>query len=193
MKKKEMLNIFEKTGAIMKGHFVFTSGLHSDTYIQCAKVLQHPDYTELLVHNITSAFENDEIDLVIGPAIGGIIVAYEAGRQLRIPALFTEREHNKMTPRRGFQIPDGARVLVAEDVVTTGGSVREVIEVVETNGGIVAGVGVLIDRSGGKVDFGVKMKAVITLDNLRTFNPKDCPLCKEGIPLVKPGSRGLKI
>jgi orotate phosphoribosyltransferase len=193
MYQNELMDIFEKTGAIMRGHFKFTSGLHSDIYIQCAKVLQHPKPTEKLVEDIVSAFKDDEIDLVIGPAIGGIIVAYETGRQLGIPALFTEREENRMMPRRGFRIPEGARLLVVEDVVTTGGSVREVIDVVVNNGGIVAGVGTLVDRSGGKVDFGVKQKAVITLDSLKTFDPKDCPLCKEGIPLVKPGSRGLQV
>jgi len=189
MHQKEFMDIFEKTGAIMKGHFKFTSGLHSDTYIQCAKVLRYPGYTEKLVQSIAAAFSDDGIELVIGPALGGIIVAYEAGRQLGVPALFAERQDGSMMLRRGFGIPENARVLVVEDVVTTGGSVREVMEVVNKNGGIAVGVGTLVDRSGGKVGFGVKQKAVVTIDSLKAYKPQDCPLCREGIPLVKPGSR----
>jgi len=191
MDRKDIMDVFERTGAVMRGHFILTSGLHSDIYMQCARVLQYPEYTELLVQNITSAFEGEEIDLVIGPAVGGIIVAYETGRQLGVPALFTERENGEMTLRRGFNITEGARVLVVEDVVTTGGSVKEVIEVVKNKEGIVAGVGLLVDRSGGKIDFGIKKEAVLTLD-VRTYKPGDqCPMCRKGIPAVKPGSRGL--
>lgn len=191
MNQNELMDIFERTGAIMKGHFKFTSGLHSDTYIQCARVLQHPNHTETLVKNMVSIFKDDQIDLVVGPAVGGIIVAYEAGRQLGVPAIFTERENNKMVPRRGFVIPKAARILVVEDVVTTGGSVREVMDVVKDREGIVAGVGTLVDRSGGSVDFGVKRKSVVTLDSLQAFEPEACPLCRQGIPLTKPGSRNL--
>lgn len=192
MHSKNIVDIFKDTGSVMKGHFVLTSGLHSDTYIQCARVLQHPGYTEVLVENMLSGFRGEAIDLVVGPAVGGIIVAYEAARQLGVPALFTEREQGKMTLRRGFHIPPGARVLVVEDVVTTGGSVMEVMDVVKEKGGTVAGVGVLVDRSGGKVDFGVKKAAVLTLD-VKTYKPgEDCPMCREGLPAVKPGSRDLK-
>ncbi len=192
MDKKDIMEIFQKTGAVMKGHFLLTSGLHSDTYIQCARVLQYPEYTGQLVQNIVSAFGGEAVDLVVGPAVGGIIVAYETGRQLGVPALFTERENGRMTLRRGFDISRGARVLVVEDVVTTGGSVKEVIQAVEDKGGKTVGVGLLVDRSGGKVEFGVRKEAVLTLD-VKTYQPGDaCPLCREGTPAVKPGSRGLK-
>lgn len=189
MEKQGIMEIFEKTGAVLKGHFLLTSGLHSDTYIQCAKVLQYPEYTSLLVREIADAFKDDGIELVVGPAMGGILVAYEAGRLLGVPAIFTERENGKMTLRRGFDIPKGAKVLVVEDVVTTGGSVREVIDIVRDKGAQVAGVGLLVDRSAGKVDFGVKKAAVLTLD-VKTYEPGErCPMCGTGAPAVKPGSR----
>jgi orotate phosphoribosyltransferase len=191
MDKEQAMDIFIKTGAMMKGHFLLTSGLHSDTYIQCARVLQYPEYTALLVEAIASEFKNDNIDMVIGPAMGGIVVAYEAGRILRVPALFAEREQGRMTLRRGFEIPKGSRVLVVEDVVTTGGSVREVMDVVWRNGAIIAGVGMLVERSGGRVDFGVKKAAVMTID-VKTYNPgQDCPMCREGTEAIKPGSRNI--
>lgn len=190
--KDGFMEIFTRTGAVMEGHFLLTSGLHSDIYIQCARVLMYPDYTAQLVEVIAEAFKDERIDLIAGPAVGGILVAYEAGRQLGVPALFTEREGGVMTLRRGFDIPAGARVLVVEDVVTTGGSVMEVINVVKERGAVVAGVGFLVDRSGGRVDFGVKKKAVLTLD-VKTYSPgQDCPMCREGSEAVKPGSRGLK-
>ncbi|HZX46985.1 MAG TPA: orotate phosphoribosyltransferase [Clostridia bacterium] len=191
MNKDSVIDIFTRTGAVMKGHFLLTSGLHSDTYIQCARVLQYPEHTAQLVAIIASAFKDERIDLVVGPAVGGILVAYEAGRQLGVPALFTEREGGAMTLRRGFEIPAGARVLVVEDVVTTGGSVMEVMKVVSKRGAQVAGIGLLVDRSGGRIDFGVKKQAVLTLD-VKTYSPEDCPLCRQGMTAVKPGSRGLK-
>lgn len=191
MNKDSVIDIFTRTGAVMKGHFLLTSGLHSDTYIQCARVLQYPEHTAQLVAIIASAFKDERIDLVVGPAVGGILVAYEAGRQLGVPALFTEREGGAMTLRRGFEIPYGSRVLVVEDVVTTGGSVMEVMKVVSKRGAQVAGIGLLVDRSGGRIDFGVKKQAVLTLD-VKTYSPEDCPLCRQGMTAVKPGSRGLK-
>ena len=191
MNKDSVMDIFTRTGAVMKGHFLLTSGLHSDTYIQCARVLQYPEHTAQLVAIIASAFKDERIDLVVGPAVGGILVAYEAGRQLGVPALFTEREGGAMTLRRGFEIPYGSRVLVVEDVVTTGGSVMEVMKVVSKRGAQVAGIGLLVDRSGGRIDFGVKKQAVLTLD-VKTYSPEDCPLCRQGMTAVKPGSRGLK-
>lgn len=191
MNKDSVIDVFTRTGAVMKGHFLLTSGLHSDTYIQCARVLQYPEHTAQLVAIIASAFKDERIDLVVGPAVGGILVAYEAGRQLGVPALFTEREGGAMTLRRGFEIPYGSRVLVVEDVVTTGGSVMEVMKVVSKRGAQVAGIGLLVDRSGGRIDFGVKKQAVLTLD-VKTYSPEDCPLCRQGMTAVKPGSRGLK-
>jgi orotate phosphoribosyltransferase len=183
------LEILEESGALLEGHFVLTSGRHSDRYVQCAQVLRYPHYTEQLARHLAEQFSGDRVDLVIGPAIGGIIVSYEVARQLGAPSLFTERVDGIMTLRRGFSIFPGQRVLVVEDVTTTGGSVREVMDVVEKHGGQVVGVGALVDRSNGRVDFGVKQRAVVTLD-MRSWDPGECALCREGrIPAIKPGSR----
>lgn len=190
LSKEEAVKVFTDSGALMEGHFVLTSGRHSDRYMQCAQVLQYPEYTEILARHLADTFRDDHIDVVIGPAMGGIIVAYEVARQLGVPAIFTERMEGEMVLRRGFMIEPGERVLVVEDVVTTGGSVCEVIKVVNTFGGKVAGVGVLVDRSNGKVSFGVKQEAVLTLD-IESWEVSSCPMCQEGkLPAVKPGSRG---
>ena len=185
----EALHIFTSSGALLRGHFIFTSGRHGDTYMQCAQVLKHPEHTERLAKHLAFHFKDDAIDVVIGPAMGGIVVAYEVARQLSAIALFTERENDKMTLRRGFAIAPGQRVLVVEDVSTTGGSVREVMEVVEAHQGCVAGVGVLVDRSNGLIDFGVKQTAVLSME-IPSWEADQCPLCREGkLPAVKPGSR----
>lgn len=190
MKKEEVLEILRKTEAMLEGHFLLTSGRHSDKYIQCAKVFQYPEYAEMFSKQLAEAFKDDDIDVVVGPAIGGIVFAYEVGRQLGVRAIFAERENGIMTLRRGFYIKEGENVLVVEDVTTTGGSVKEVIEVVKNCGGNVVGVGSLVDRSNGTVDFGVKFVPIVTLD-VKSYEPQECPLCKQGINLVKPGSRNL--
>jgi orotate phosphoribosyltransferase len=157
--------------------------------MQCAQVLKHPPHTEVLVRHLADEFRDDGIEIVVAPAIGGIIVSYEVGRQLRVPAIFAERENGLMILRRGFELHPNQRVLVVEDVITTGGSVREVMQLVEERGAEVAGVGVLVDRSNGAVRFGVKQGQVLSME-IRSWDPVDCPVCKEGrIPLVKPGSR----
>jgi orotate phosphoribosyltransferase len=187
--REEAETIFIKSGALMQGHFRLTSGKHSNQYMQCAQVLQYPWYTEMLAAHIAERFRQDRIELVVGPAMGGIIVAYEVARQMKVPGIFAERQNGAMVLRRGFEIKPGQRVLVVEDVVTTGGSVHEVIDVVNKSEGNVVGVAVLVDRSGGKVDFGVKQEAVLTMD-IQAWEPQDCPLCQEGkIPAIKPGSR----
>ncbi|MGI6677510.1 MAG: orotate phosphoribosyltransferase [Dehalobacterium sp.] len=191
LSKEQALKIFKESGAMLEGHFLLTSGKHSDRYIQCAQVLQYPDDTSLLCQEIARRFNYDLVDLVIGPAMGGILVAFETARYLGVKAIFAERENGRMTLRRGFTIEPGQRVLVVEDVITTGGSVQEVIDLVHAQGGEVVGVGVLVDRSGGKVDFGVKIESVISME-VTTWEPEQCPLCKEGSPAIKPGSRGLK-
>lgn len=189
MKQAEAAKIFEKAGALLKGHFTLTSGRHSDKYMQCAQVLQYPEYTEKLAKELAKHFEKDGIELVVGPAMGGIIVSYEVARQLGVRSIFCERENGKMALRRGFVINPGQKVLVVEDVITTGGSVKEVIDVVKALGGNVAGVAVLVDRSAGSVNFGVKTQSVLTLD-VQSWAMEDCPICKEGKqPAVKPGSR----
>ncbi len=185
----EAIGIFTRSGALMEGHFKLTSGRHSNRYMQCAQVLQYPQYTEQLAAHIAEKYADDKIDMVIGPAMGGIIVAYEVARQLKVPGIFCERENGQMALRRGFTIAPGSRLLVVEDVVTTGGSVNEVIEIVRAAGGEVAGVAVLVDRSAGKVDFGVRKEAVLTMD-IESWLPDECPLCRDGQgEAIKPGSR----
>jgi len=192
IKRERVIEILEKTNALKKGHFLLTSDRHSDQYMQCAQVLKHPQYTGEICKGLSEEFKDDKIDIVVGPATGGIIMAYEIARQLETPTMFTERENGKMVLRRGFVIPKGARVLVAEDVITTGGSVEEVIELVKEAKGELVGVAVLVDRSNGKIDFGTKLISGLTLEVL-SYKTEECPICREGsIPLVKPGSRGIK-
>jgi len=192
IKTEEVMKKFEDAGAIQKGHFKLTSGVHSDTYIQCAQVMQHPGFMHNLCSELGKKFRGDDIDIIVGPAIGGIIMAHVMAQVLGpwVRAIFTERENRKMTLRRSFEINQGEKVLVVEDVTTSGSSVREVIDIVKSRQGKVVGVGVLIDRSGGKVDFGIKTEKLLTVD-IKTYLPEECPLCKKGIPAVKPGSREL--
>lgn len=180
--------IFARAGALLSGHFLLTSGRHSNRYMQCAQVLQYPEYTEELARHLAEGF-NGQVDIVVGPAMGGIVVSYEVARQLGVKSIFTERENGAMVLRRGFELKPGQRVLVVEDVVTTGGSVKEVIEVVKASGAEVVGVGVLVDRSAGQVDFGVPLKSALTMD-IQSWVADDCPLCRDGAGKpVKPGSR----
>ncbi|MGK9368982.1 orotate phosphoribosyltransferase [Melioribacter sp. Ez-97] len=192
MNKQEILDIFLKTEALLEGHFLLTSGRHSNQYFQCALVLQYPEYNSLISGMIADHFKNHEIDAVISPAIGGIVVGQEVARQLNKKSIFAEREDKTLTLRRGFGIEAGKKYLVCEDVVTTGGSVFEVMDIVKNGGGIVAGVGFIVDRSNNKVDFGVPQFSTLQLE-VKSFLPEECPLCKENkIPLVKPGSRKIK-
>lgn len=186
---EQIIELFETSQALLNGHFKLTSGRHSAQYIQCAQVLQYPDYTEALCAHMAEHFVDDHVDLVVGPAMGGVTLSYEMARQLGVPSLFTERVDGVMTLRRNFHIPRGARVLVVEDVTTTGGSVREVIDLVREAGGVVVGTAVLVDRSGGTLDLGVdKSVSALTL-SVVSYDPEDCPLCDQGVPLIKPGSR----
>lgn len=191
MTKERVMEILKEAGVLLEGHFLLTSGRHSDKYLQCARIFQDTRYSEELCAALAEKFKNQGIDLVIGPAIGAISMSYEVSRQLGVKNIFAERENGVMTLRRSFTIEPGQKVLVVEDVVTTGGSVREVIDVVRNCGGEVVGVGVVVDRTGGKIDFGVPLASVISLDVV-SYTPEECPLCKAGKPLVKPGSRDLK-
>lgn len=186
--KEEALEIFIKSKALLNGHFRLTSGRHSSQYMQCAQVLQYPEYAGRLCEDLAEKFKDTQVDMVIGPAMGGILVSYEVARALGVKSIFTERENGVMTLRRGFVINPGDKVLVVEDVVTTGGSVREVIDVVREKGGDIVGVGLLVDRTGGQADFGVKTESILKLE-IQSYDPEECPLCKEGQPVVKPGSR----
>lgn len=188
MSREEILGLFIKYQALKEGHFLLTSGRHSNRYLQCALVLQYPSVAEKLCKQLIKKIDLQGIEVVIGPAIGGITLAYEMARQLGTPALFAEREDKVMTLRRGFSITKGAKVLVVEDVITTGGSVKETIKVVEEHGGEVVGVASLVDRSGGKVDLGYPLYSLLPLEVV-SYLAEACPLCREGLPLVKPGSR----
>ncbi len=190
LSKERIIEIFKETGVMLTGHFQLTSGRHSDHYMQCAQLFQYPEYSEMMCAELAEYFRNEKIDLVAGPAVGGIIIAYETARALKVRNIFAERQNGVMTFRRGFAVQPGERVLVTEDVVTTGGSVREVIELVRAAGGEVVGVGSIVDRSNGQVDFGVPFKAVLSMEVL-SWEPEDCPLCKQGSVAVKPGSRNL--
>lgn len=185
---QRLLGIFQQTGALLEGHFQLTSGLHSPRYLQCALVLQNPPHAEWIGRAIGERFLDDRVSAVVAPAIGGIIVAHETARALGVRALFTERDSGVMTLRRGFHLDPGERVLVVEDVVTTGGSTRETIDAVRTVGGLAVGAGSVVDRSAGAVELGVRREALLTLD-VPAYEPERCPLCKLGTPAVKPGSR----
>lgn len=185
---QQLLTLFQKTGALLEGHFLLTSGLHSPRYLQCALVLQYPEHAEYAGRAIASHFTGERVSAVVAPAIGGIVVGHETARALGARALFAEREGGVMTLRRGFTLSPGERVLVVEDVVTTGGSTRETVEAVRRAGGEVIGAGSLVDRSSGAADVGVRPVALLTLD-VPAYDPSDCPLCRQGLDLVKPGSR----
>ena len=191
LSENEILKIFEKTGALFNDHFLLTSGRHSDVYFQCAKVLQYPEYIEELCSIIADEYCDKKINTVIAPAIGGLVVGQEVARQLNKRFIFAEREDKKLTLRRGFSINEGEKVFVCEDVVTTGGSVFEVMNIVKDNNAEVVGVGYIVDRSNGKVDFGCTQLSTVKLD-VKSYLPEDCPLCEKEIELVKPGSRKIK-
>jgi orotate phosphoribosyltransferase len=188
MTEAETLELYRKTGALLQGHFRLTSGLHSDVYLQSALVLQYPEHAAALGAALADAFRGSGATTVLAPAIGGILVAHEVARALGVRALFSERENGVMQLRRGFALATGERCLVVEDVITTGGSTREVVTCVEHHGATVVGVGSLIDRSGGAAAFSVKRVALATV-GAQTWQPAECPLCRDGTPAVKPGSR----
>jgi orotate phosphoribosyltransferase len=188
MTPEATLTLYEQTGALLRGHFLLTSGLHSDTYLQSALVLQYPEHAAALGAALAAPFQDAGVASVVAPAIGGILVAHEVARALGARGLFAERENGVMRLRRGFVLAGDERCLVVEDVVTTGGSTRDVMQVVTDAGARVVGVGSLIDRSGGAASFPVKQVALATL-TVPTFPPDRCPLCQAGGRPVKPGSR----
>ena len=194
MNDQEALQHFREAGALLEGHFILTSGLRSPTYLQCAKVLMHPDRAAALcselARRIKAELGDDAIDLVVSPAMGGVVVGYEMGRQLGCPAIFTERVDGAFQLRRGFEIPQGARILMAEDIVTTGLSSRECIACIGALGGEVVAASCLIDRSDGKVDVGVPLFALVGLE-VPAYEADALPPELAAIPAVKPGSRGL--
>ena len=188
MTPDDILRIFREHGALLEGHFILSSGLHSNRYIQCARVLQYPQIATQLGSELASKLNNLGVRVVAAPALGGVLVAHEVARALGVRALFTERQEGRMTLRRGFRLADDEPALVVEDVITTGGSTRETIKCVEEAGGRVMAVGSLIDRSGGKADLDLPQASLVTLE-VQNYHPSDCPLCRAGSPAVKPGSR----
>ncbi len=195
MNDQDVLQHYRDAGALLEGHFILTSNLRSPTYLQCAKVLMHPDRAAILcgelVGRIVATLGQGTIDLVVSPAMGGVVVGYEMGRQLGCPAIFTEREDGEFVLRRGFEIPAGARVLMAEDIVTTGLSSRECIACIQELGGEVVAASCLVDRSDGKVDVGVPLFALVGLE-VPAYEADNLPPELAAIPAVKPGSRGLR-
>ena len=191
MSRDDYLNIFRETGALLEGHFVLTSGRHSPSYFQCAKVLQHPNYLSDFSQKISDHFESLDIDTVISPAVGGIVIGTDVGRVMGKRTIFAERENGKMTLRRGFTIKPGEKVLVVEDVITTGGSVKEVMNVVDAFGGIVMGVAVIVDRSNGTAVLHKNQFSLVTMEVL-SYEESEIPKALEAIPTTKPGSRSLK-
>ncbi len=187
MTQAQVLRIFERSGGMQEGHFVLSSGLHSGRYFQAALVLQHPAHTERLCAELAARLRDARSQVVAGPAFGGIIVAYELARQLGVRAIFAERQDGRLTFRRTLGVQPGERVLIADDVITKGGSVLETAALVRSVGGEVVGAGVLVDRSGG-ADFGMRLEALahVTVEN---YSPDSCPLCARRVPLSKPGSK----
>ncbi|MHB8071475.1 MAG: orotate phosphoribosyltransferase [Candidatus Cryosericum sp.] len=182
-----VLNELKETGALLEGHFLLSSGRHSDRYVQCARLLQYPDRAARVLAVAVEQFRPVPFDLIVGPAMGGIIVAYELARQLGKPGIFVERENGVMSLRRGFAIPEGTRCIISEDVVTTGKSSEETAKVIRDCGGEVVGIACIVNRSAEPIMYPVWSSIRLSIES---WAVADCPLCKQGIPWVKPGSRG---
>jgi orotate phosphoribosyltransferase len=178
--------ILKEANALLEGHFLLSSGKHSNKYCQCAKLLQYPDKAEKVIKVVAEKLKDVEFDIIVGPAMGGIIVSYELARQTGKPGIFSERVDGVMTFKRGFEISKGQKVLISEDVVTTGKSSFETAEIIKAAGGEVIGIACIVDRSCAKISFPIYSAAKL---NIETFDKDECPLCKNGIPFIKPGSR----
>ncbi len=190
MSDNRVIEILKESEALLEGHFLLSSGKHSNRYVQCAKVLRFPHFAEEILSGVVDQIKDLDVDLIVGPAMGGVIVSYELGRQLGKETVFTERKNNVMELRRGFEVKKGQRIIIAEDVVTTGKSSMETKKVLEDLGGEVIGIACIVDRTNGSVD--IPIYSAIELD-IKVYDKDDCPICKEGkIELVKPGSREFK-
>jgi orotate phosphoribosyltransferase len=188
MTSDELLDLFRRSGALLEGHFRLTSGLHSSGYLQCALVLQHPQHAEALGRAIGDRTRSLRPTLVLSPALGGVVIGHEVGRALGVRALFAERQDGALALRRGFVIAENDRVLVIEDVLTTGGSTRETMQVAKASGAQVVGAASIVNRSAGPPDVDVPFASLLDIA-LPTYEPEKCPLCAQGLPVVKPGSR----
>ena len=188
MNRSEIIDVFKDTGALLDGHFILTSGRHSSSYFQCARVLQHPQYLTHFAEMIAEHFNKEKIDAVISPAIGGVVLGTEVGRILNIRTIFAERKDGDMCIRRGFKIESGEDILIVEDVITTGGSVREVMDQVINHKGIISGVGVMVDRSNGSVALHPNQFSIVAME-AKSYGPDEVPESLSAIPVQKPGSR----
>jgi orotate phosphoribosyltransferase len=191
--QEELLQIFKKTNGILEGHFLLTSGLHSDQYFEKFQVLKHPNYVEVLCEEMANYFRDQNVDVVVGPTTGGVILSYEVGKQLGTEAIFAEPagDGNGRILKRGFTIEKGQKVLIVDDVLTTGRSVKEVIKLVESYGGVIVGIAIMVDRSNGTTDLGYPMKSLLQVD-VKAYTPEECPMCQAGIPITQRGSRKMK-
>lgn len=188
---KVIIDTLKETGALLEGHFLLSSGRHSNMYCQCAKLLQYPDKAEKVLKVVAEKLKDIEFDMVVGPAMGGVVVSYELARQTGKPGIFAERQDGNMTIRRGFEIKKGQKIIISEDVITTGKSFMEVTKIIEEQGAEVVGVCCIVDRRGDEVKFPFPVYSAIKFE-IQSYEKEDCPLCKEGQPYVKPGSRNIK-
>ena len=188
MTRDELLDLFRRSGALLEGHFRLTSGLHSPGYLQCALVLQHPQHAETLGRALAAQMRELRPTVVLSPAMGGVIIGHEVGRALGVRAIFAERQDGALTLRRGFMLAETDRVLVVEDVLTTGGSTRETAAIAQANGAQVVGAAVIIDRGSDPARLNLPLQALVQLQ-VPTYQPDACPMCAAGVPAVKPGSR----
>ncbi len=192
MNNDEMvLDTLREVGALLEGHFLLSSGKHSDKYCQCAKLLQYPDKSEKVLSIVADKIRDVDFDIIVGPAMGGIVVSYELARQVKKPGIFAERQDGEMTIRRGFEIKEGQKVLISEDVITTGKSSLEVAKILKELGAEVVGLCCIVDRRAEGVEFPYPIYSAVKLE-IKSFDKEQCPMCKEGIPYVKPGSRNIK-
>ncbi len=185
MKEIKIIDLLKETGVIMEGHFLLTSGRHSGFFLQCARLLQYPGYTETVCRLMAEPFQDQGIETVIGPAMGGVILSYETARALGARAIYAEPAEEKMVLRRGFRLESGEKVLVVEDAVTTGGSVEKVLDLLYSVEAEVVGVSVMVDRTAGRLNFGVPTRSLLAME-IESFDPENCPLCRRGTPLQKP-------
>ena len=188
MTEQEILKIFKDAGALLEGHFKLRSGLHSNRFFQAALLLQNPGTAEIVCSELAGKFKDAEISAVISPAVGGLIVGHEVARALGVRAIFADKENDDLILKRGFKIGKNERILVAEDVITRGGRVQQTVDLVRELGGVVAGIAVIVDRSQGNAAFDVPHKSLVQLE-LETFQPENCPLCADNIPVERPGSK----
>ena len=188
MTETEVLDLFRQSGALLEGHFRLSSGLHSDRYLQSALVLQHPDYAEQLGRALAARLEHLQPTAILSPALGGIVIGQEVGRAMQLRALFAERQDGTLMLRRGFTLSPGDRVVVVEDVITTGGSTRETIAVAEAAGATVLGAAAIVDRGSNPARINLPLQALVRME-VPAYPPESCPMCAKGMPVVKPGSR----